>query len=144
MGGSTPESTPISDGTLGSKSRKAPLRRAPRFHEGIPKDHAVVNYYAVVFLLPPPPTDLLRHRSFFERKNVCNSQENGVRTRCAAIANHYSIVNLLRRVIYYGLVFFSTAGSFGISPNSTSLRGFPRLSYTAFPISTRLAGFANS
>ena len=31
-----------------------------------------------VFTMPPPP-DLLRcERFFFERKNVCNSQENGV------------------------------------------------------------------
>ena len=33
----------------------------------------VVNYYAVVFLLRPP--NLLRRGPFFERKNVCNSQE---------------------------------------------------------------------
>ena len=36
-----------------------------------------------VFTTPPPP-DLLRGRPFFERKNVCNSQENGV---SAAIVN---------------------------------------------------------
>ena len=33
----------------------------------------IVNYYAVVFLLRPP--NLLRRGPFFERKNVCNSQE---------------------------------------------------------------------
>ena len=61
----------------------------------------IVNYYAVVFLLRPPAY-VLRRGPFFERKNVCNSQENGVRTRRAAIANHSaivnSVVNLLRVV----------------------------------------------
>ena len=65
-----------------------------------------------VFLLRPP--DLLRCEPFFERKNVCNSQENGVRTRYAAIVNHYATVNLLRRVSLLRRSIFSTAGSFGI------------------------------
>ena len=43
----------------------------------------IVNYYAVVFLLRPP--NLVRRGPLFERKNVCNSQESGVRTRRAAI-----------------------------------------------------------
>ena len=63
-----------------------------------------------VFTMPP---DLPRCEPFFERKNVCNSQENGVRTRCAAIAIHYAIVNLLRRVNLLQRSIFSTAGSFG-------------------------------
>ena len=46
----------------------------------------IVNYYTVVFFL-------LRRGPFFDRKNVCNSQENGVRTRCAAIVSHSAIVN---------------------------------------------------
>ena len=46
----------------------------------------IVNHYTVVFLLRPP--NLLRRGSFSERKNGCNSQENGVHTRCAAIVNH--------------------------------------------------------
>ena len=56
-----------------------------------------------MFLLRPP--NLLRHGPFFERKNVCNSQEKGVRARCAAIANHPAVlkilcvVNLLRVVL---------------------------------------------
>ena len=45
----------------------------------------IVPYYAVVFLLRPP--DLLRRGPFSERENVRNSQENGVRTRYAAIVN---------------------------------------------------------
>ena len=56
----------------------------------------IVNYYAVVFLLRPP--DLLRRGPFSERESVCNSQENGVRTRCAAIVNHRAIVQILRVV----------------------------------------------
>ena len=47
-------------------------------------------------LLRPP--DLLRCEPLFERKYVCTSQENGVRTACAAIVNHYAIANLLHRV----------------------------------------------
>ena len=48
-----------------------------------------------------------------KRKNVCNSQEKGVcsRRRCAAIVNHYAIVNLLRRVNLLQHTIFSTAGS---------------------------------
>ena len=71
----------------------------------------IVNYYAVVFLLRPP--DLLRREPLFEGMNVCNSQENGVRTRCAAIVNHYAIVNLLRQANLLRRSIFSTAGSFG-------------------------------
>ena len=71
----------------------------------------IVNYYAVLFLLRPP--NLVRRGPFLVRKNVCNSQETGVRTRRAAIVNHPAVlkiprvVNLLRRSI------FTTAGSFG-------------------------------
>ena len=54
-----------------------------------------LNYYAVVFLLRP---FLLRCEPFFEAKSGCNSQENGVRTRCTAIVNHSAIENLLRVV----------------------------------------------
>ena len=57
-----------------------------------------MNYYAVVFLLRPQ--ELLRRRPFFERKNVCNSQESGVRTRCAAIVNHYSDLLFLGVLIF--------------------------------------------
>ena len=70
-----------------------------------------MNYY-VVFLLRPP--DLLRREPLFEGTNVCNSQENGVRTRRAAIVNHYAIVDLLRRANLLRRSIFSTAGSFGI------------------------------
>ena len=55
-----------------------------------------VNYYAVVFLLRPPK--LVHRGPFFKGKNVCNSQGNGVRTRCAAIVNHPAVLHLLRVV----------------------------------------------
>ena len=70
-----------------------------------------MNYYAVVFLLRPP--DLLRHEPLFEGTNVCNSQEDCVCTPCAAIVNHYAIVDLLRRANLLRRSIFSTAGSFG-------------------------------
>ena len=63
-----------------------------------------------MFLLRPPDL-LLRRERFFERKNVCDSEENGVRTRCAAIVNRYAIVNLLRRANLLWRSIFSTAGS---------------------------------
>ena len=72
----------------------------------------VVNYYAVYSVFTTPP-DLLRWEPFFERKNVCNSQENGVHTRCAAIVNHHAIANALRRVNLLRCSIFSTAGSLG-------------------------------
>ena len=68
----------------------------------------IVDYYAVVFLLRPP--NLLRCGPFFERKHVCNSQENGVRTRCAAIANHPGCTKNTTRSKF---TIFRTAGSFG-------------------------------
>ena len=64
-----------------------------------------------MFSLRPP--DLLRREPLFEGTNVCNSQENGVRTRCAATVNHYAIANLLRRAKLLRRIIFSTAGSFG-------------------------------
>ena len=72
----------------------------------------IVNYYAVLFLLRPP--NLVRRGPFLVRKNVCNSQETGVRTRCAAIANHPAVLKILRVVNLLRVVFFSTAGSFGM------------------------------
>ena len=62
-----------------------------------------MNYYAVVFLLRPPK--LVRRGPFFERNNVCNSQENGVRTRCAAIVNHPAVLKILRVVNLLRVVF---------------------------------------
>ena len=64
-----------------------------------------------MFFTTPPPR-LLRRGHFFERKNVGNSQESGVRTRCAAIASHCAIVNLLRVVNLLRRSILSTAGSF--------------------------------
>ena len=47
-------------------------------------------------------------------KTVCNSQENGVRRRCAAVVDHYAIVDLLRGVnVLRRSIFGSTAGYFG-------------------------------
>ena len=70
-----------------------------------------MNYYAVVFLLRPP--DLLRCGPFPERENVCNSQENDVRTRCAAIVNHRAIVKILRVVNLLRVVFLARRGPLG-------------------------------
>ena len=44
------------------------------------------------------------------RKNVSNSQENGVGARCAAIVNHPAVLKILRVVTTRTI--FSTAGSF--------------------------------
>ena len=41
-------------------------------------------------------------------------RKNGVGTRCAAIVNHYAIVNLLCRANSLRRSIFSTAGSFGL------------------------------
>ena len=70
-----------------------------------------MNYYAVVFLLRPQicyPSD-----PFSERENVCDSQENGVRTRGVAIVNHRAIAKILRVVNLLPRSIFSTAGSCG-------------------------------
>ena len=72
----------------------------------------LVNHYTVVFLLRPP--DLLRRGPFSERENVCNSQENGVRTRRAAIVNHRAIVKILRVVNLLCVVFLVRRGPLGI------------------------------
>ena len=66
-----------------------------------------MNYYAVVFLLRPPN---LRHG---ERENVCNFQENGVRTRHAAVVNHSAMVNSLRVVNLLRVVFLVRQGPLG-------------------------------
>ena len=66
-----------------------------------------------MFVLRPP--DLLRHEPLFDGTNVFNSQENGDGTRCAAIVNHYAIVNLLCRANLLRRSIFSTVGSFGES-----------------------------
>ena len=71
----------------------------------------IVNYYAVVFLLRPP--NLVRRGPFFERKNVCNSQENGVRTRCAAIVNQPAVLKILRVVNLLRVVFLVRRGPLG-------------------------------
>ena len=77
-----------------------------------------MNYYAVVFLLRPP--DLLRRGPFSERENVCNSQENDVRTRCAAIVNHRAIVKILRVVNLLRVVFLVRRRPLGNSPQISS------------------------
>ena len=71
----------------------------------------IVNYYGVVFLLRPP--NLVRHGSFFETKNVCNSQENGVRTRRAAIVNHPAVLKIVRVVNLLRVVFLVRRGPLG-------------------------------
>ena len=72
----------------------------------------IVNYYAIVFLLRPP--NLLRRGPFLERENVCNSQENGVRTRHAAIVNHPAVLKILRVVNLLRVVFLVRRGPLGV------------------------------
>ena len=116
----------------------------------------IVNYYAAVFLLRPP--NLLRRGPFLARKNVCNSQENRVRTSCAAIANHPAILKILRVVNLLLVVFLvrqgplgnrkSTLGStLGSTPIGAPrfLRALPRalsgaLFFGGFPVLGSLAG----
>ena len=96
------------------KLPKGPSRKLPKGPSRSKKHYGIVNYYAVVFLLRPP--DLLRREPLSEGTNVCNSQENCVRTPCAAIVKSlYAIVNLLRRANLLRRSLFSTAGSFGCS-----------------------------
>ena len=100
------------------------------------KHYGIVNYYTVVFVTTPPQMYYAVSASL--RGNVCNSQENGVRTLCAAIVNHYALVNFLRRANFKFLrrSLFSTAGSFGwdfleeIPENSGKT---PRNALRAFP-----------
>ena len=65
-----------------------------------------------MFLLRPPYS--LRHGPSLERKNICNSQENGVCTRCTAIVNHSAIVNSLRVVNLLRVAFFVRKGPLGL------------------------------
>ena len=90
---------------------------SPTWGQTHPKDPAVLKTLwdsellrRSVLLRPPV---LLRREPLFEGTNVCNSQESGVRTRCAAVVNHYAIVNLLRRANLLRRSIFSTAGSSG-------------------------------
>ena len=64
-----------------------------------------------MFLLRPP--NLLSHGPFLERRNVCNSQENGVRTSCAAIVNHPAVLKILRVVNLLRVVFLVQRGPLG-------------------------------
>ena len=72
----------------------------------------IVNCYAVVFLLRPP--NLLRRGPFSDRESVCNLQENGVRTRCAAIVNHRAVLKILRVVNLLRVVFLVRRGPLGL------------------------------
>ena len=65
-----------------------------------------------MILLRPP--NLLRCGPFFERKNVCNSRENGVRTRCAAIVNHPAVLKILRVVNSLRVVNLVRRGPLGL------------------------------
>ena len=70
-----------------------------------------MNYYAVVFLLRPPNS--LRRGPFFGTKNVCNSQETGVRARRTAIVNHPAVLKILRVVNLLRVVFLVRWGPLG-------------------------------
>ena len=48
------------------------------------------------------------------RKNVCNSQETGVRTRRAAIVNHPAVLKILRVVNLLRVVFLVRRGPLGM------------------------------
>ena len=74
----------------------------------------IVNYYTVVFLLRPP--NLVRHGPFLERTHVCNSQENGARTRRTAIVNHPAVLKVLRVVNLLRVVFLVRRGPLGSLP----------------------------
>ena len=78
----------------------------------------IVNYYAIVFLLRP--LYLLRCGPFVESKNVCNSQERAVRTKCAAIVNDSAIVKILRVVNLLRVVFLVRRGPLGMGHLSLS------------------------
>ena len=93
---------------MGCRNPKGPLRT--KNTTAIAK---IVNYYAVVFLLRPP--NLVRHGPFFERTNVCNSQENGVRTRRAAIVNHPAVLKIVRVVNLLRVVFLVRRGPLGFA-----------------------------
>ena len=70
-----------------------------------------------MFLLRPP--NLLRRGPFFEMKNVCNFQEIGVRTRCAAIVNHPAVLKILRVVNLLRVLFLVRRGPLGTLPEFT-------------------------
>ena len=76
-----------------------------------------------MFLLRPPNS--VRRGPFFERKSVCNSQENAVRTRCAAIVNHPAVLKILRVVNLLRVVFLVRRGPLGT----------PSLPALSFPLS---------
>ena len=81
----------------------------------------IVNYYAVVFLLRPP--NLLRRGPFSERENVCNSQENGVRTRCGRDSKSQGDSENTTRSKFTTRSIFSTAGVLWVKVRS--LHGRP-------------------
>ena len=56
-------------------------------------------------------------------QNVCNSQENGVRTRCAAIENHPAVLKILRVVNLLRVVFLVRRGPLGSRPPERSSLG---------------------
>ena len=72
-----------------------------------------ISYRITVTAFPKDPAVLKTREHIFEGINVCNSQDNGVHTRRAAIVNRYAIVNLPRRANLLRRSIFSTAGSLG-------------------------------
>ena len=87
------------------------------FRSTNPKDPAVLKTLRdsellrrSVFATPPRFTMLW---TLLWEENVCNSQENGVCTRCATIANRRAMLHLLRRVNLLRRSIFSTARSLG-------------------------------
>ena len=82
----TPERSQSSENGLFTPKGFFFLPKGPICTKNTTTVEKIVNYYAVAFLLRPP--HLLRRGPFLVRKNVCNLQETGVCTRCAAIVNH--------------------------------------------------------
>ena len=64
-----------------------------------------------MFSLRPP--NLLRRGPFWKRNDVCNSQENRVRTSCAAIVNHPAVLKILLVVNVQCVVFLVRRGPLG-------------------------------
>ena len=107
---------------VGGRLRGSNIPKGPLRTKNTTTIAKIVNYYAVVFLLRPP--DLLRRGPFSERENVCNSQENGVRTRSAAIVNHSAVVKILRVVNLLRVVFLVRRGPLGSSGKEKSTKTF--------------------
>ena len=69
-----------------------------------------MNYYAVSFLLSPPPPPHTHYAVNPSLRGNMSVKENGVRTRCATIANHSARVNSLHILHLLRVVFWVRRG----------------------------------